>query len=417
MKTWQRWLLIAVVALGAGLWLWTRDEALDPRALAWLEEVAAPGESTAYHQLLGLDAPAGQDTAAAGRQILEAHRQWRAQHRYHEPMVVEAERARIALPGKSLCALAEGDCLQRLRADRAGLDALLARHAELLERYQRLLALDDYHTLGLPSADEPLANFSSLDQANRLLAARALALADAGRGDEAQALLQQDVARLRAWLAQADTLILKMLLGRLLGRDLDSLAVLAREGLIARPEQQPALSEAERSLHMPMRREFALLGNGFLHMMDDPQIAAELGGGAWQLSLLYKPHMTINDSLPAYLHVAEDSRLDPRAFAELVPRGEQPQPGLWRRARNPIGVVLGGIAMPNFHVYLARMHDLDAKLALFASLGQAVPEADNPYYPGHKANWDPERQAYCFAGPLADERGLRCLPWTAPPAR
>ena len=417
MKTWQRWLLIVVVALGAGLWLWTRDEALDPRALAWLEEVAAPGESAAYHQLMGLDAPVGQDTTAAGRQILEAHRQWRAQHHYHESMVAEAERARIALPGKDLCALAEGDCLQRLRADRAGLDALLARHAELLERYQRLLALDDYHTLSQPSADEPLANFSSLDQANRLLAARALALADAGRGDEALALLQQDVARLRAWLAQADNLILKMMLGRLLGRDLDSLAVLVREGLIARPEPQPALSEAERSLHMPMRREFALLGNGFLYMMDDPQITAELAGGAWQLSLLYKRHMTINDSLPAYLRVAEDSRLDPRAFAELAQRGERPQPGLWRRARNPIGVVLGGIAMPNFHVYLARMHDLDAKLALFASLGQAVPEADNPYYPGRKASWNPEQRAYCFAGPLADERGLRCLPWTEPPAR
>ena len=64
---------------------------------------------------------------------------------------------------------------------------------------------------------------------------------------------------------------------------------------------------------------------------------------------------------------------------------------------------------------LARLHDLDAKLALFNALGQGVPEADNPNRPGQPASWNAQRQAYCFSGPLRDEQGLRCLPWAPPP--
>jgi hypothetical protein len=414
MKKWQKILLGAVLVLGAGAWLWWQDEALNPQARAWLDESAAPADSTAYYQLLGLNAPAGQEPQAVGRQLAQAHRQWRAEHGPYDLLASAADGERIELPGKELCALGEPDCLQQLRQDRAALAELLARHGELLRRYENLLALNDYRTLSQPSMDEPLANFTTLDRANRLRGAQALALAGDARGDEALALLQQDVRLLRGWLARADNLILKMILVNQLGRDLDGIAALHRAGLVPAPAAQPALSEAERSLAAPMQREFALVGSGLLTLMDDPQTA---GIPKWQLQLMYKPQMTVNDMLPDYLRVAARSGLDTAAFVRAVKVPSRREPNLWRRVRNPVGAILGSVAMPDFNKYLARLHDLDAKLVLFNAQGQAVPEADNPYRPGQRASWNAKRQAYCFGGPLKDEQGLRCLPWPAPPAQ
>ncbi|WJN59653.1 hypothetical protein [Pseudomonas sp. SO81] len=417
MKKWQKVLLGTVLVLGAGAWLWWQDEALNPQARAWLDEPAVPADSTAYYQLLGLDAPAGQDPQKVGRQLAQAHRQRRAEHGPYDQMPPAVDGQRIELPGKELCALGEGDCLQQLRQDRAALAALLSRHGELLRRYESLLALNDYRTLSQPSMDEPLANFTTLDRANRLRAAQALALAVDGRGEEALAVLQQDVRLLRDWLARADNLILKMVLVNQLGHDLDSIAALHRAGLVSAPAAQAPLSEAERSLEAPMQREFVLVGSGLLTLVDNPQTAAELGASKWQLRLMYKPHMTVNDMLPDYERVAAGSRLETAAFVLTLGTPARTELSIWRRMRNPVGAILGDVAMPDFNKYLARLHDLDAKLALFSSLGQAVPEADNPYRPGQRASWNAKRQAYCFTGPLKDEQGVRCLSWPAPPVQ
>lgn len=411
MKKWQKVLLGTAGVLGACAWLWWQDEPLAPQAQAWLEPPAESADSAAYFQLLGLDAPAGQEPQVVGRQRVQAHRQWRAEHGPYEQMV-SAGGERIELPGKELCALGEAGCLEQLGQDRAALAELLNRNGELLQRYERLLALNDYRTLSQPSVDEPLANFTTLDRANRLRGAQALALALDGRGDEALAILQQDVRQLRAWLAQADNLILKMMLVNQVGRDLDTIAALQRAGLVSAPAAQVPLSEAERSLEAPMQHEFALVGSGLLTLVDSPETAA---APKWRLLLMYKPHMTVNDMLPDYQRIVANSRLDTAAFVRAVQLPSRSERSIWRGMRNPVGAILGGIAMPDFNKYLARLHDLDAKLALFNALGQGVPEADNPYRPGQPASWNAQRQAYCFSGPLRDEQGLRCLPWAPPP--
>ena len=249
MKTWQMAVLGSVVGLGVLVWAWMLDEPLDPRAQAWLEP-AAPAESAAYYQLLGMDAPAGEEPQAVGRQLLQAHQQWLASHGINKPQV-PADRARIELPGAELCRLGEGDCLQRLREDRAALGELLVRHGELLRRFENLLALNDYRTLSQPSMDEPLANLTSLERANRVRAAQGLALALDGRGGEALALLQRDVRLLREWLARADNLILKFMLALELANDLEAIAVLHRAGLVPDPVAQVGLSDAEHSLEAP----------------------------------------------------------------------------------------------------------------------------------------------------------------------
>jgi hypothetical protein len=398
MNKWLIPLLGGLVLLAGAGWLWSRDEPLDPQAQAWLEQVAQVGESSeAYYQLLGLDAPTGSDPQAAGRQRLA------------KPAADEAPAATLTLPGDELCALGAPGCLQGWRDEPEKLQALLSTHAELLQRYETLLALADYRTLSPPAMDEPMPSYAALLKGNLLRSLKALALIEDKRNSEALALFEDDIRQLRSWLARADNLILKMTLVKLLAQDLDSLAALYRAELLPRPVLQKPLSPEERSLAAAMRREFALVANGLAGLLDRPDLGGELGLNAWQLRLLFKPHMSINDSLYLYARVAEDSRLDAQAF---VQRLNEPGPGSisrFRHLRNPVGIILGDIAVPDFNRYLARLHDLDAKLNLFNRLGAENQAGGNPYNPAEGPQWNAEQQRLCFDGPLPDPQSMRCL--------
>jgi hypothetical protein len=137
-----------------------------------------------------------------------------------------------------------------------------------------------------------------------------------------------------------------------------------------------------------------------------------MGFAPWQLQLLYKPRMTINDSLPTYLRIADTARLDAQTFARRLhdASSEAAAPAIWRRLLNPVGVILGEVAVPDFNRYLARLHDLDGKIVLFNRLGRAAQAGGNPYDPDQEPQWNAETQHLCFDGPLADHQSLRCLP-------
>lgn len=410
MNKWLTALIVALALLGGGVALWLYDEPLLPEAQVWLEQIdKVEGDSAAYYQLFGLDSPAGSDPQAAGRKRLEAYHHWLASHGSEKAMPAVDEPARLTLPGDELCALAKPGCLERLRQDPVALAALLSKYDELLQRYQQLLALEDYRTLSQPSQSEPLPVYAVLRQAGLLRGAQALALAEQGDGAPALALLQGDTRQLRIWLARADNLILKMLLVGLLQQNLDGLATLYHAGLIPKPAAEVALSVTERSLHGAMQREFALIAT----FLREPSATKNVP--AWRLQLVFKPRMSINETLPRYLRVAEDSQLDAVAFAQRQTVVSDTAISTWRRWRNPVGAILVAIAIPDFTPYLAQLHDLDAKLALFNALGSAVPASANPYYPQSRPFWDGKLQAYCFDGPLRDEKRRRCLPWLPPP--
>lgn len=413
MSKMNKWLISVIVVLallGGVVAFWLYDEPLLPEAQTWLEEVGkVEGDSAAYYQLFGLDSPAGADPQAAGRKRLEAYHQWLANHGSGQAMPAVDEPARLTLPGDELCALAKPGCLARLRQDPAALATLLSDHDELLQRYQQLLALEDYRTLSQPSQSEPLLEYRYLGAAAQLQGVQALLLAEQGNGAAALALLQGDVRQLRVWLARADNLILKIMLAGLLEQNLDGLALLYRAGLIPKPAAEAALSRAERSLHDAMRREFALIATSLRGPAPTKKVPA------WRLRLAFKSRMSINEALPRYLRVADDSQLDAVAFAQRQAVVSDTAISTWRRWRNPVGAILVDVAMPDFTPYLARFHDLDAKLALFNALGTAVPASANPYYPQARPFWDGKLQAYCFDGPLRDEQCRRCLPWLPPP--
>lgn len=407
------------ILLLLGGWCWLRDEPLDPEAQAWLQAIHSPaGESAAYLFYLGFDAVLGDEPQVIGRERLSAYRQWSASHRLSDSAPLAAVAKSLAAPtDDELCGLGLRVCLERLQAGEIDAPAILQRHAELLQRYRQLLQLNDYRTLSPVGMSEPMAPFVLLRKANRLLALQAISLARTGQSNAARQLLEADIRQLRSHLSAADNLIMKMQLVALVAQDLETLSGLQQVGLLAELSAQAPLSAAERSLQMPLQREFGLIASGLLELPKDPQMGRELHG----LQLLFKPQMSINDLLPTYARVAAAAELDGQAFQRWV---RQPAPQMQRhRLRNPVGDILINIAGPNFSSYLARLHDLDARLRLFnvlsllpadftpstASLA-VLPQADSPYLAGDPPYWDSVNKTLCYSGPLPDKHGLRCLP-------
>ncbi|WP_339409219.1 hypothetical protein [Pseudomonas sp. EA_35y_Pfl2_R5] len=400
--------LMLLVTVG---WLWSRDEALSPQAKDWLEQAAANvGESPAYYQLMGMDASAGRDPQIEGRKRVAL---------YHQRLLSQeaqpgADISTLAMPGRALCVLGAQGCLQRLRLEPTQRQALLSQHRELLQRYQQLLMLDAPHTVARPGLDEPIPNYAAVLRGNRLRALQALQLAEEGRGEDALALLQEDIRLLRIWLSDADNLIMKMTTVALIAQNLDALAMLYQVGLIPPPDIQQPLSGEERSLLRAMQREFAMVATGLTELRYQANLEQELGVSAWRLQWVYKPQMSINDSLPAYARSASESFMDAEAFVGVLSEPAPSDVSTWRRVRNPVGGILVGVAIPDFRPYMARLHDLDAKFVLFNRLGRPARVGGNPYSPNEQPVWDEKHQRMCFNGPLADAKQVRCLPANPP---
>ena len=296
----------------------------------------------------------------------------------------------------------------------------LAENAVLLERYRLWLELAPARSQALPGASEPLPNHRLLMVANRLLGLQALQLIEQGNPRAALELLQQDIVRLRRQLAEADTLIGKIIVASMLSADLERIALWHARGLLPDPAPIAGLSESERSLLMPMQHEVSGIARLFCNLR---QLGLE-EHGALPLLLFYKPQRSINQALPSYQYPAELSQLPPDRLAQALAEREPMEPvSPWSQPNNPIGQILLNIATPAFENYAGRVQDLDARIRLFNLLGQlpdeesellaaltTLPGADNPYYPGQPPRWDATTGTLCFDGPLPDERGVRCLP-------
>lgn len=398
------------------------DEPLEPEAQAWLDAVAARGEgrSAAYEMLLGLDAPLAQDPRELGRQRL-------AESIARGPMGMQAEPAsavaappRLAKVGaEALCHVSQASCFARFSQDTGQAQRLLDEHPVPLQRYRQVLGLTDYRSLAIPGALEPLPAYGVLVEGNRLLGLQALVLARTGQAVAARQLLEEDLAQLRRQLARSDQLIGKMVSVSLVAADLDLLARLRAEGLLGALHEQPALSPQERDMLPALQREFASRALYFLAM--PASLETETGFSPSSLKLLYKARQSVNLMFAQDQLVAQVAALDAAAFAEDS-RLQALQPTRpWQRPNNPIGVILVSVAGPDLQGYLARLHDLDAKVRLFnlltrLPLGESPSPSwlaghgvENPYQSGALPMWVKPRGELCFSGPLEDPRGLRCI--------
>lgn len=409
--------VILALALLVGGSAWLRDEPLGTQVQDWQQQVqAATGESRAYLFLNGIDAPFDEQPEALGKARLQHYERWYAGRGVTDSDYSGPTVASLSLPeGRLFCRIEALGCFDSLLAQ-ADLGSRIAPDWFALQRrYWDFLNMDDYRTLTSVSVAEPVPRLTYVYAGQQVLNLLMLQMARDGQGDVAQGGLREELRLLRQQLARADNLVLKMLLGVLVNRNLEWQVRLYRQGLIPRPSVPKPFSADERSLLKPMQREFYGIAQMYAQLPDSVSGREYLG-----LQLFFRPQMTINASLAPYARAVQLSQLEPEAFAAAM-QEPAPGPASVGGIRNRAGNILLAVAGPDMRRYAGRLHDLEAKrrlLAVVVSLPPGpfdaeqlakMPDARNPYHPTQLAEPDGRGQL-CFDGPHEAGFNGRCMP-------
>lgn len=409
--------VILVLALLVGGSAWLRDEPPGAQVQDWQQQVqAATGESRAYLFLNGIDAPFDEQPEALGKARLQHYERWYAGRGVTDSDYSGPTVASLSLPeGRLFCRIEALGCFDSLLAQ-ADLGSRIAPDWFALQRrYWDFLNMDDYRTLISVSVAEPVPRLTYVYAGQQVLNLLMLQMARDGQGDVAQGGLREELRLLRQQLARADNLVLKMLLGVLVNRNLEWQVRLYRQGLIPRPSVPKPFSADERSLLKPMQREFYGIAQMYAQLPDSVSGREYLG-----LQLFFRPQMTINASLAPYARAVQLSQLELEAFAAAM---QEPAlgPASVGGIRNRAGNILLAVAGPDMRRYAGRLHDLEAKrrlLAVVVSLPPGpfdaeqlanMPDARNPYHPTQLAEPDGRGQL-CFDGPHEAGFNGRCMP-------
>lgn len=409
--------VILALALLVGGSAWLRDEPPGAQVQDWQQQVqAATGESRAYLFLNGIDAPFDEQPEALGKARLQHYERWYAGRGVTDSDYSGPTVASLSLPeGRLFCRIEALGCFDSLLAQ-ADLGSRIAPDWFALQRrYWDFLNMDDYRTLTSVSVAEPVPRLTYVYAGQQVLNLLMLQMARDGQGDVAQGGLREELRLLRQQLARADNLVLKMLLGVLVNRNLEWQVRLYRQGLIPRPSVPKPFSADERSLLKPMQREFYGIAQMYAQLPESVSGREYLG-----LQLFFRPQMTINASLAPYARAVQLSQLEPEAFAAAM-QEPAPGPASVGGIRNRAGNILLTVAGPDMRRYAGRLHDLEAKrrlLAVVVSLPPGpfdaeqlanMPDARNPYHPTQLAEPDGRGQL-CFDGPHEAGFNGRCMP-------
>lgn len=409
------------------------DDPLAPEAQALVEHTIPPSESPAYLYLLGIDAPPEQEPADHGERLLAYSRQ---QDDLVEKNPATTESAPWpkyqALPrpeGKLFCRWSESDCRVRILSRKHQAPELSATDRVLLDRYRTFMAMDRFRTLSKPSLHEPLPSFHYLVSGHRLVMLNLLEKADEGSPADAIHQLADNLARVRGHLADADTLIGKLVYLALMSESLDVLSsLLAEHGFELAPELRP-MSTTERDFALPMAREFAIGYHLFQSMDRHPgffhttSIAGASNEGildtahtpGWWVRAIFKPNMTSNSVLPVYLQSIQLSQVAPADYPHAMGKADEVSVKTnW--LRNSSGTILAGVGGPHYEDYVAEAFNLHGKLSLLrqiidlSGLPFDLETLENPLASGgDNMYWDSGRRQLCLAGPGEDDRRFRCL--------
>lgn len=404
-------------------------------ALAWRDESpddaiegfvalrnAVPRNDTPFY-LLGFEAAPDRDPLPVGRYRARSYALALSTGLHPAqplPWIDPYEIERYALPeGPLFCKLADRACLDVLLAAGKELGPLLREQQVLLARYRTLLALPEGCSCQVPQTSRLDLMFpaSAVLRGGRLHNLAALQAARAGDVGGALRALQGHVARLRPHLAGTDDLMAKMTYQLLVAETLEVMAAVGRRHPGAPLATVAALTPDEIDLSLPLAREYLVAKHDFAGFEAHPEwlpgIGAALGGGS---RLAFKPQMTLNAVYRAVGASASASRHGAASLVATLPRLDPPPPRpALARLRNPAGEALLAEADYRFLPFVARMHDLEAKVALFNAVAQARGKVAwaavrNPYYSQPRSPvMSADARDVCFEGPLPDEFRLRCL--------
>ena len=429
------WLIVAsVIGIIAFVTFW--DEELNPQAETWLQAShrTVPAVDNGYFNVMGLFAADSDDAHAVGRARVQAYELSRSQYPGNaEPKYVDyanAKRLDLGTELDSLCKVEKRACLNRFAEQTDTIYALAQRHETLLERYLALRQFGSFSTSATASLYEPMLPAKMLSSLQRLHNA-SLAL-EFAQGSRLRAVeeLAADIRFQRHLLAQADSVVLKILSVEMLARDLhlfseflDSVEFVHR--YLPNLEAELAdLTATERSLSEGIHREFRAMAQLLLIAPTSESIGLDVNVPNWMIGMLYKPNATLNR---VWLDFSALHSLAERPISQLKQHWDDAPPAkstTIEYALNPIGSVLSEVSAPNLQPYIAQLADAAGLLRLVrlkreihvqgvkAQDIRAFLEAHaatlGDLYEGKPIQWNPQRRTIFFVG-LAAMKHLTAL--------
>lgn len=359
---------LAMLLIGVVFWVNRADEApsADARALEAIVASARP-VSAADDAIAGL--------AALGTLRVEATAPSDANGKVaaaaSDEAAMRTSRGTRLHAAFNVCTPRRDDCPSLVAAAEPDMPAWIARNSALLAGYRRVLSRRGWYEAPPPENFDAWSppGVGTAMEGQRLLLSQAMLDARAGRADAVRDALQADAAFWRAGLAGTRTLIGKMTAARAVQRNLDmgawAIARLPAERVAdAIPVAWNApFTPAERSLLPALAWEWKSSDNHMHRLYRDARDGLH-ERDAPAINPLFKPQATSNRHARALRRIAQANgtehaqleRAMRRLRAEIEDETRYPY-----SLYNPIGRILGSIALPAYGDYGGRVADLEAR--------------------------------------------------------
>ena len=381
-----KWLFYLLAALiSAVLLINLFDQRLHPdiAAFADFSSEAVPPEQNAYFALMGQAAALGSNPHTLGMELVKQVNQLVDQGKGNDPVAMEIP-DKLYGPGKiqlrgainTLCERDAHRCLPAYRQKAQHIAQMLHDNQVLVARTYRLYRYPHYREAMKETAVAPLPLYSTL-VSDLILAKIGL---QAARGEQLLALeaLEQEVRFWRMVLRESRMLITKMVAVNRLKRSFR----LASEIMATYPSNSAQtavlirmlapLSTEELNMARTFRSEFVFEKGMVENISADAMTDADEGNKLmWRLTelFLFKRNATINLLYARNRDLAALGVLPADEFLKQVAhiQTDAAQRSHWRSwhyVYNPVGKILGEVAIPDYVRYIGRVHNLDGLLRL-----------------------------------------------------
>jgi len=408
-------LIILVIVITLGFLQIDEDKSSTAKEWTTKLENDRASKSEAFIYLNGIMAAENEDVMEVGESRFSAYRKAEElANPYDDEIVFDDYPNDKMLPkphedNEIYCPLWESDCLGIIVKNSSKWESELNDHSVILARYRKFISFSEFTTLSRPSAIEVIPNYKYIGYGNKLALLENLLLAERGSPRDAIASLSDDIYKLRKQLAVADNLIHKLVFVNLIANNLDVIAYIGNKYESYQQLNISYLTLDELSIAEPMIREFGMMNGLYTSLDGNPEIF-EIGGNmpSWFVRAVFKPNMTINESIFLYERLIYMATLSQDIFPTFeLPDAEEMKKDI--DYLNYVGSVLNSIAFPNYHEYIARLYDLNCKISLVRYvLSDKKTQLKNPYYPDSNS-YEVSETEICFNGPYEDTRRLRCI--------
>lgn len=404
-----------MLLLSCGLVLLQIDDNPNSEVMSYVASVEEKrsAKSQAFLYLNGIAALENQDVILEGDRLLSKYNASSPELYATGRIAPESETSsQLPIPDKDIffnCIFLENDCFAAIMSNSKHWEIELDQWSTILNRYEKFIKYSEFTTMSKPSISEPVADYFYLVYGNRLKILAVLSLLNSGRYNEALDDLREDNQYIRKHIEIADNLIHKMIFVSLLENNLNVVAYLTSKNVVNDFKTIPLLPSKAMDMTLPISREFVIGYNTLLELSGRPDFFDADGEMPyWFIKAIFKPYMTLNDSVADYSEIIRVSRLPIKEFAIRLETVKSVKNKGWS-IRNYAGNALNEIPMPGYFKYIARIHDLNCKIKLLNhTFGKHSGTLENPYgakYSAHEAKGG----LICMAGPLEDKGNSRCI--------